>query len=266
MNKRDLPIGVFDSGIGGLTVAKALIERMPNESIIYFGDTARVPYGTKSKETITRFTHEIIRYLTKQQIKMIVVACNTVCSSSLEDVRDDYDVPILGVIEPGAKAAVASTKNNRIGVIGTQRTIESKAYIDAIKRLKANTDVFSLPCPLFVPLAEEGWLDNEVTYATARQYLEPLQEKDIDTLVLGCTHYPLLKKVIGEVMGKGVTLVDSADETAIEVEKILHRMSLSTTQNDPSYNFYVSDAPEKFLIQGLRFMNRPLSKVEKIEL
>ena len=261
---RNLPIGVFDSGIGGLTVVKSIMERLPNESMIYFGDTARVPYGIKSKETITRFTHEIIRFLMEQKIKLIVVACNTVCASSLETVQEQYPIPMIGVIEPGAKAAVNHTKNNRVGVIGTQRTIDSGAYIEAIHKFNPEIKVESLPCPLFVPLAEEGWTNNAVTMATAKEYLAPLKSKDIDTMVLGCTHYPLLKEAIGEVMGPKVKLVDSGDETALEIERTLRRMQLETNNLETSYNFYVSDAPEKFLTNGLKFLNRPISNVTKI--
>ncbi|MDD2856203.1 MAG: glutamate racemase, partial [Desulfuromonadaceae bacterium] len=214
-------IGIFDSGVGGLTVLREIMHLLPQEDTLYFGDTARVPYGTKSPETVARYADEIASFLVKRDIKLLVVACNTASSVALPLLNSHFSIPVVGVIEPGARRAVQVTRSGKIGVIGTAGTIGSSAYTRAIKRLKPDAEVLTCACPLFVPLAEEGWTDNNVARLTAEIYLSGLKESPIDTLVLGCTHYPLLKKIIAEVMGPAVTLVDSAEETALTVKEIL---------------------------------------------
>ena len=215
------PIGVFDSGLGGLTVVKELIHHLPNERIVYFGDTARVPYGTKSGETIIRYSREIVRALLKHKVKMVVVACNTASSLALDVLKKEFDLPILGVIEPGAKKAMEVTRNKRVGIIATSSTVKSGKYAKKIVQLDKDIVVTSQSCPLFVPLVEEGWFDHAVTYQVAQQYLEDMKKKKIDTLILGCTHYPLLKGVLHNVMGPKVQLVDSAQEVALQVKELL---------------------------------------------
>src|SRR5207245_1515640 len=220
------PLGVFDSGIGGLTVARAVFERLPHESVIYFGDTARVPYGPKSPETVRRYSAEILAYLLQRGVKAVVVACNTSTAQALEHLTARSPVPVVGVIEPGARAAVRATRSGTIGVIGTAGTIASGAYERAIKALRPDARVHSHPCPLFVPLVEEGWFEHPAAELIAREYLEPLKRANVDVLVLGCTHYPLLKPLLARVMGSDVTLVDSAEETATAVSRELDRLSL----------------------------------------
>lgn len=261
------PIGVFDSGVGGLTVVKELFRYLPAEEIVYFGDTARVPYGTKSRGTVTRFAFESTGFLMDIGIKMLVIACNTVSASSLREIKANFDIPVQGVIHPGAGAAVKATKNKKIGVIGTERTISSGAYVEAIRALDESIEIYSKACPLFVPLVEEGWLDTEVTYLTAIEYLEPLKREGIDTLVLACTHYPLLKGTIRHVMGKNITLIDSAMETAKAVKETLKSLGLERkTDSPPSHRFYVSDNPEKFVRVGERFLNKKINSIEKIDI
>src|ERR1041385_1290775 len=215
------PIGVFDSGIGGLTVAKALQELLPNERIFYVGDTARVPYGNKSADTVERYSIELASMLIRENAKVIVVACNTVSSVAIPKLRAHLSVPVIGVIRPGAAAAVATTRNRHIGVIGTRATIKSGAYERAIRALDDKVQVSGRACPLFVPLIEEGWLESEITDRVVRQYLEPLVQDGIDTLVLGCTHYPLLRDAIGRFLGESVQLVDSAQNCALAVSRLL---------------------------------------------
>ncbi|MFY9402487.1 MAG: glutamate racemase [Candidatus Omnitrophota bacterium] len=258
-------IGVFDSGVGGLTVVKELIKQLPSESLIYFGDTARVPYGAKSKETVTRFSIENALFLSKHNVKLICVACNTASSCALPKLRKKFSVPIVGVINPGAKEAVYTTKNNRIGVIGTKGTIKSRAYEDEIKRLNPKIKVFSTACPLFVPFVEEGWLNQDVVLTVAKKYLQPLKDARVDTLILGCTHYPLLKKVIKKVMGKKVVLIDSAKEVAIEVKKILSGKGLLNKRGKGRVDFFVSDNPEWFKGLTESFLGKPLKKVKKVD-
>lgn len=251
------PIGIFDSGIGGLTVVNEVEKLLPREDIIYFGDTARVPYGTKSKETVTKFSVENVEFLMKHDVKLVVVACNTASSLSLNFLKRCFRVPIIGVIEPGAKGAVSSTRNNRIGVIGTHATISSGAYNKAIRKISPRISVFSQHCPLFVPLVEEGWLNGDITKDVASAYLKPLKKKNIDTLILGCTHYPLLKDVIKMVMGNGVLLVDSAKEVAREAKDILDANGLlNASRKNRSYKFFVSDEPGRFIKMGERFLKR----------
>ncbi len=237
------PIGVFDSGVGGLTVLKALREKLPSENLIYFGDTARVPYGTKSPKTIIRYSIENTRLLRSFDVKMVVVACNTSSSYALEILKSEFsNVPIIGVVNPGAKLAVLSTKSGRIGVIGTEATVKSGAYRKAIVSINPFSDVFEKACPLFVPLIEEGWLEDPVTLEVARRYLLPLLEKGIDTLVLGCTHYPLIKKVLTNVCGD-VALIDSAEAVANEVVRILPSRRKS---GRGEVRIFVSDKTERF--------------------
>lgn len=251
------PIGIFDSGVGGLTVVSRVREILPREDIIYFGDTARVPYGTKSRETVTRFSVENVEFLMRHDVKLIIVACNTASSLSLGFLKRCFKVPILGVIEPGAKAAARYTRTNCIGVIGTNATISSGAYEKAISKLRARNRVFSQSCPLFVPLVEEGWLDTKVTLDIARAYLKGLKVKKVDTLILGCTHYPLLKCVIGKVMGKDTLLVDSAEEVAREAKTILEANGLlNNHRTGGREKFFVSDEPSRFVRIGERFLER----------
>lgn len=251
INSRALaPVGVFDSGVGGLTVAREIMRQLPNEKIVYFGDTARVPYGSKSKETILRYSRQIIRFLKTKGVKAIVVACNTASALALEEIRDEIDMPIIGVVKPGAKVAVEKTVNKRVGVIATEATISSGLYTDYIKAQDADVTVYSKACPLFVPLVEEGWLRDSVTEEVARRYLEELKEQNIDTLVLGCTHYPLLRNMIGKLMGDEVTLVNPAYETAVSLGELLEEKGLAAGNENryasEMYDFYVSDAAEKF--------------------
>lgn len=263
----DRPIGMFDSGVGGLTVVREIIRLLPNEEIIYFGDTARVPYGTKSKETVVRFSIENVKFLMKFNVKLIIVACNTASSLSLTELKAQFDVPFVGVIEPGARKAVQVTKNNRIGVIGTPATIASRAYEREIKQLEPNVEIFTQSCPLFVSLVEEGWTDDNVTYDVAKRYLTRLAKAGVDTVILGCTHYPLLKGVVSHVIGNGIKLVDSAKETANLVRKKLLSNGLSSekrAQSSMRVRFYVSDEPERFTRVGEAFLARKIEFVERV--
>ncbi|MBI3315858.1 MAG: glutamate racemase [Candidatus Omnitrophica bacterium] len=260
------PIGIFDSGIGGLTVLKEIQEEVPREDLVYFGDTARVPYGTKSKETITKFSLDNVRFLQNFDVKMVVVACNTAASLSLDVLKTSFSMPIIGVIEPGAKEALAATKNGRIGVIGTKATIGSGSYEACLKRLKPSLKVYSQACPLFVPFVEEGWLDGEVVTQVAKTYLEPLKTFGIDTLILGCTHYPLLSSVIRKTVGEEVSLVNSAEETAKEVRRLLTKLKAEAPRKkgNPETRFFVSDEPEQFRTLGERFLGRSITSVAKV--
>ena len=247
---REAPIGVFDSGVGGLTVAREIMRNLPSEKIVYFGDTARVPYGSKSKETIIRYSRQIIRFLQQQQVKAIVVACNTASAFALDAVRDEFDIPIIGVIEPGAKVAAAQTRNKRVGIIGTVGTVGSGIHAEYLKHLDPEITVFGKACPLFVPLVEEGWTKDPVTEEVARRYLADLQKSEIDTLILGCTHYPLLRHMVGEIMGESVTLVNPAYETALELRALLEKEGIANDGDhgafDNPYEFFVSDTADKF--------------------
>lgn len=247
---KNAPIGVFDSGVGGLTVAREIMRQIPNERIVYFGDTARVPYGSKSKDNIIKFSRQIIRFLQTENVKAIVIACNTASALALDEMQQEFDLPILGVVKPGAKVAVETTVNKRIGLIGTEANIRSGVYTRYIESLDDEAKVFEKACPLFVPLVEEGWLHDDITLQVASRYLEELKEKDIDTLIMGCTHYPLIRSTIRKVMGDKVNLVNPAYETAIELKNLLERDNLANKcdVDSPSsmYRFYVSDAEEKF--------------------
>lgn len=247
---RNRPVGVFDSGVGGLTVAREIMRQLPNERIVYFGDTARVPYGNKSKETIIKFSRQIVRFLQTQQVKAIVVACNSASAYALEVLEQEVDIPIIGVIKSGARAAIKATHNGRIGVIATEATIGSGIYNRYIKENDPDSVVLGKACPLFVPLVEEGLWEDPVTDEIARRYLTELIDVGIDTLILGCTHYPMIRSTVGRIMGPGVALVNPAYETAHELKKLLeetelesgHRPGLGTEL----YRFFVSDAADKF--------------------
>jgi len=268
MKRTDAPIGVFDSGLGGLTVLNEIMALLPDENTIYLGDTARVPYGIRSPEVIIRWSFESAMFLLSREIKVLVIACNTASATSLDLLRQRMPVPVLGVIEPGAKAAIRATRTGRIGVIGTETTIKSNAYADVINSLNPDLKVFSLPCPLFVPLVEEGWVDNEVARLTAEKYLKALVKEKIDTLVLGCTHYPLLRETIAQVMGGGVSLIDSARETSLELKKLLEEKALLNEPSsiDASREFFVTDSPAKFKALGSRFLYDRAHYIKEVEL
>lgn len=264
-------IGIFDSGIGGLTVLKEIIRVLPAEQTIYLGDTARVPYGTKSAETIKRYALEDANFLIHQGIKLLVVACNTASSISIPSLRDKLDIPIVEVIGPGAKKAAATTRLGKVGVIGTEATIKSDAYANQIKSFNRDIEVTSKACPLFVPLVEETWDDgDDASYLTelktiaVKRYLEAI--KGIDTLVLGCTHYPLLKDTIDSFMGEQVKLIDSAEETAKEVSRLIEGMKLRNHSTSKGYcKYFVTDAPERFIKLGKRFLGTELEDVKQVE-
>lgn len=257
------PIGVFDSGVGGLTVVRELIRQLPREDIVYFGDTARVPYGIKSRETVVRFSIENILFLLKQNVKLICVACNTASSLALPVIQHHFKVPIVGVIGPGAREAVYATQNKRIGVIGTRGTIKSKTYELEIKQLDPKIKVTATACPLFVPFVEEGWLSGNVVLEVAKAYLKPLKNSRADTLILGCTHYPLLRSVIRQVLGKGVTLIDSAKQVAMEVKNILSLDANLAKNGKGKRRYYVSDNPEWFSSLAARFLGESPKNVSK---
>ncbi len=287
---KENPIGVFDSGVGGLTVLREITRQLPGENTIYLGDTARVPYGIKSRETVVRYSIEVARFLTKLDIKLLVVACNTASAYALPELKKRLRVPVIGVIEPGARAALRATRTKRIGIIGTQGTIRSNSYVDEINRLSGDETkevaergekhfdryfeiktgkmvIFTKACPLFVPLAEEGWTSNDVARLTVEHYLKGLNDENIDTLVLGCTHYPILKETISSVMGKGVALIDSAESTAIEVKRVLNEKGIGNDTGSPAaHRFFVTDSPERFIQVGRRFFGEGIKDAELAEL
>jgi len=262
----ECPIGVFDSGVGGLTVLKEILRLLPGEELIYLGDTARVPYGTKSPATVLRYALEAGEFLAFSRIKMLVVACNTASSVALETLEKRFDFPVVGVIEPGARKAAGVTRRGKVGIIGTEGTIRTGAYVRAIHALNPDIEVFSAAAPLFVPLAEEGWVDHAVTHLVAREYVEPLLEHGIDTLVLGCTHYPLLKTPLQSVAGKDVVLVDSAEETAHTVSSLLEKRGLLKRNPPAQPRFFVTDVSERFERVGGGFLGLPLGRVTQIDL
>ncbi len=263
----EFPIGVFDSGVGGLTVVHALRRQLPRENIFYFGDTARVPYGVKSEETIARFATQIVEFLLEKRVKILIVACNTMAAVASQVIREMSSVPVLDVIEAGARGAAEKTRSRFVGVIGTLATVASGAYDEAIRRHDASIQVRSRACPLFVPLVEEGWLDHVVTRITAEEYLRPLCGEGIDTLVLGCTHYPLLKPLLREVVGTDVRLVDSAEAIASQAAALLRAEDLANTQTGtPDYRFFVTDVPQRFQEVGGRFLGRALENVHIIQM
>jgi len=260
------PIGVFDSGVGGLTVVRALINQLPNENIVYFGDTARVPYGPKSAQVIREYALQDTEVLLQYNVKLIVVACNTVSAVALDVVQKRAKVPVVGMIFSGAQAAVVATKKKRIGIIGTVATIQSNAYTNAILQKDPNVKVYSQPCPLFVPLVEEGWMNHKVTELVAKEYLFPLAKEKVDTLILGCTHYPLLKDVIRKIFSYDITLIDPGEAAALEVENVLNSKGIkNNSQLKPNLQFYVSDIPYKFTEIGELFLGRKLGKVRRVE-
>ena len=257
---REAPIGVFDSGVGGLTVAREIMRNLPSEKIVYFGDTARVPYGSKSKETIIRYSRQIIRFLQQQKVKAIVVACNTASAFALDAVRDEFDIPIIGVIEPGAKVAAAQTRNKRVGIIGTVGTVGSGIHAEYLKHLDPEITVFGKACPLFVPLVEEGWLHDPVTDEVAARYLKELQDKQVDTLILGCTHYPLLMDKIKKYVPSGITLLAQGEYVAASLKDYLMRhpeMDQKITKNGVS-RFLTTESAAKFAEAASIFLNQQI--------
>jgi len=263
------PIGVFDSGIGGLTTVRELFQRLPRESIVYFGDTARLPYGNKSKETVTRFSLEIASFLVRRNVKCVVVACNTASSHALDALRERFPLPVIGVIEPAARAAVAVSPRGRIGVVGTLATVGSNAYGEAIARLAPGATVLQRACPLFVPLVEEGWLEHPVTRQVAEEYLAELRGSGLESLILGCTHYPMLAPMLQSTMGTGVRLVDSGAEAARATAELLAARSLlaPATGGEPRHVFYLSDEPRRrsFARVAESFLGRPLPNVSVVD-
>jgi glutamate racemase len=258
-------IGIFDSGVGGLTVVHALLAALPAEHLIYLGDTGRYPYGTKSAETVTRYSVENADFLAGRGIKLLVVACNTASAVALPTLESRYDVPVVGVITPGARAAVAKTRNRRVGVIATEGTIASGAYQRALRTLDSGLEIYTRACPLLVPLAEEGWVDGDVPRSVVETYLGSLRRSGIDTLVLGCTHYPLLAKAIGAYLGPEVQLVDSATETALEVKAALATHGLAAKRGPGGTSFFVTDAPDRFVKIGSRFLGSVVDSAVRIE-
>ena len=248
-SRKTAPVGVFDSGVGGLTVAREISRQLPNENIVYFGDTARVPYGSKSQNTIIRFSEQIIRFLKTKDVKAIVIACNTASALALDAVRDEFDVPVMGVVIPGARAAVEATCNRKIGVVGTDATVRSGMYTKIIRQMAPDITVVEKACPLFVPLVEEGFKDHAVTREIIEYYLESMRGSGIDAMILGCTHYPLLRSKIREYMGEGIQIVNPAYETALDLKRLLRDRDMENdgaTEEHSRYSFYVSDAAEKF--------------------
>jgi glutamate racemase len=263
----EAPIGIFDSGVGGLTVAKRIFGLLPEENVIYFGDTARYPYGPRSKEIVRKFSAQNISFLLSRKVKFIVVACNTASALALNNLEECHKIPMIGVIKPGASASVKATRNGRIGVIGTLGTISSGAYQKAIHRIDPQKKVYSIACPLFVALAEEGYINKQATHLIALEYLKSLIKRKVDTLVLGCTHYPLLRKIISGTMGKEVKLIDSAEETALEVKRVLTQEGLLRTgKRTPFRKFFVSDVPDRFVEVGERFLKDKIAQVERIDI
>ncbi len=258
-------IGIFDSGVGGLTVFKEIAELLPGENLIYLGDTARVPYGTKSVKTVQRYALEAAEFLVDQGVKLLVVACNTASAVALPLLRERFQLPVIGVIEPGARRAAAS-QNRRIGVIGTEGTINSGRYPEAIRALVPEAEIFSVACPLFVPLAEEGWAEHEIARLTAVEYLQPLLAARIDTLVLGCTHYPLLRRTLTKVLGPTVMLVDSAEETAKTVQRLFQEQGLAHPDHGGHRSFFVTDVPTRFENVGRAFLGGQLTRAEQVQI
>lgn len=260
------PIGVFDSGLGGLTVVKEIIRQLPNESIVYFGDDGRAPYGTKSRETVIKYAKQDVSFLLSMDVKLVVIACNTISALALPEIRSTVKVPVLGVIESGARSALKKTKHGRIGVIATPATIQSGVYTEAIKRMNPDVQIFPKACPLFASLVEEGWWDNQITRMIAEEYLKDLKLEKIDTLVLGCTHYPLLSNTISDIMGKDVVLVNSAEELAAALKELLIRENLESGSNSVTYRYYTSDSVEKFRKLGTMILGREISHIERADM
>ena len=264
---KERPIGIFDSGIGGLTVVKRLAAILPNENLVYFGDTARVPYGSKSNSTVIEYALQDAKFLTTKNVKAIVVACNTASSVAISILKAKYDIPIIGMIEPGTEFALKITRNKKIGIIGTRTTTDNKAYSKALKKADEKINVFEKACPLFVPLAEEGWTKHKATYKIAEEYLKGLKEQNIDTLILGCTHYPILAGVIQGVIGENVKLIDSGIAAAELIKVEIERIGLINNSNSlGSKEFYVTDIPKKFKEIAELFLSSPVEEVKKVEL
>ena len=257
---RTQPIGVFDSGIGGLTILRALRRALPQENFIYFGDTANVPYGGKSKAAVTRLALNVAKFLEKCGVKLIVVACNTASAQALPTLRKQLKVPVLGVIEPGTNAAVSSTQNNKIAVLGTQGTVESRAYVKAIQKRRKPAQVFQQACPLFVPLAEEGFAQKPAAKLIAQEYLAPVKASGADTVILGCTHYPILKNLIAQILGPHVTLVDSAETLARAAKQFLQDKKLTAVKGRGHVKLYASDAPDKFTRSAHKLLGEKTAK------
>ena len=266
----DAPIGIFDSGVGGLTVAREIFRLLPDEDVVYFGDVGRTPYGGRSREIISKFTAQDVAFLMEHKVKFMICACNSASAVALDDVAKRHEIKMVGVIRPGAEAAVERTRNGRIGVIGTSATINSDAYARIIHATNPELKVFSLACPLFVPLAEEGYIDKEATRLIARDYLQSMREVGVDTLILGCTHYPLLKQIIAEVMGDSVTLIDSGQETArvtcrmLADDGLLHSRTSQPPSAEGSHRVYVSDIPEKFSQVATRFLGKTPETITRV--
>lgn len=265
MTERDAAIGIFDSGVGGLTVVHALLEALPAEHLVYLGDTGRYPYGTKSAETVTRYSLENTEFLLARGVKLLVVACNTSSSVALDAIAARAGVPVVGVIEPGARAAISRTHARRVGVIGTEATIGTGAYTRALRARDPAIEVYTRACPLFVPLAEEGWTDGPIVRQVAETYLASLARSGIDALILGCTHYPLLRPAIADVLGGGVALVDSAEETARDVRDLLAARDLLRAGGTGSASFFVTDVPDRFVRIGQRFLGARVQSAVRIE-
>lgn len=262
-----LPIGIFDSGIGGLTVVKEIKQLLPYENIIYLGDTARVPYGTKSSKTVITYSQSNTKFLLSRGIKILVIACNTASAVAVQSLRWDLEIPVIGVLEPGARKAVESTGNKRVGVIGTPSTIKSGAYKKAIENINPDIKVFSKSCPLFVPLAEEGWTEGTISEEIADKYLSSLSDCGIDTLILGCTHYPLLKATIQKTVGKKVRLIDSAKETAKEVVRTLTENNITNKSNTSAKRqFFLTDISDTFVSIAGNFIGEKIKKVEQVDI
>ncbi len=265
--EKEKPIGVFDSGVGGLTVVKRLIAALPNESIVYLGDTARVPYGSKSNETVIEYSIQNTKFLLKKNVKAVVVACNTASSIAIDVLKKEFDLPIIGMIEPGANSAVQNSKNKKVGVIGTRATINNKAYSNQLLKLNQEIKVFEKACPLFVPLAEEGWIEHRATYEIAEEYLSELKDKEIDTLILGCTHYPILANVIQKVIGENVKLIDSGVAASEIVRNEIERIGLATNSSAKgNVSLYVSDISTNFKSIAELFLGQPLNDIIKVDI
>ncbi|MCI8549742.1 MAG: glutamate racemase [Lachnospiraceae bacterium] len=266
----DAPIGVFDSGVGGLTVAREIMRQLPEERMVYFGDTARLPYGTKSKDTVVRFSRQIVRFLKTKDVKAIVIACNTATAYGLEEIKRELEIPVIGVIDAAARVAGAVTRNGRVGVVGTTGTIESGMYEKALKKYNKEAQVYGKACPLLVSLVEEGWLHDMITEEVVSRYLKDLEYKSIDTLILGCTHYPLLRSTFSKVAGEDVTLVNPAYEVAMELGELLDKKGLScgkgVAKEKKKYEFFVSDAAEKFCNFANSILPYDIERVKQINI
>lgn len=264
---KESPIGVFDSGIGGLTVLKEIMNVLPSENIVYFGDTARVPYGSRSAETVTKYAFQSINFLLEKGVKAIVIACNTATARSLSIVQQKYDIPIIGVIKAGVRTAMELTSSKIVGVIGTEGTVGSRAYELEMNSISSSVQVKGKACPLFVPIVEEGWHDTDVAEMIAHRYLDELRASGIDSLVLGCTHYPLLTDTIQKVVGEDIKIVNPAKETAMDLIDVLQKHNLlNESGKQPSYEYYVSDNPEKFTQVGEKFLNREIDGIKLVEI